>query len=291
MIKFPPKKILVAYDLSDVSRTAWRHAAALAENCGAELDVVYVEPWQAGVDLLPPPALTPAVLRPLRARIRKEVGEGPRIAILQGDAAQSILSMAGRTRPDMIVVGTHGRKGFRRLLLGSTAEAVIRGARVPVLVARGPVREIRSILAPVNFTSYSDYGFSYAAGAGAVLSARVTALHVTGDPIWDGNPRYRLAGLIRRLPPQVLERGRPALAESVGDTVPQILKATRGHDWLVLVAHGKSIIKDAFLGTTIEQVLRRSSIPVLSVPVPSRAHFAVKATAAQDRAATKLTKS
>lgn len=284
MIKFPPKRILVAYDLSDVSRTAWRHAAELADSCGAALDVVYVEPWQSGVDMMPPPSLTPPIVRPLRARIRAAVGEGPRIAILQGDPAQCILGLAGRSRTDFIVVGTHGRKGFKRFLLGSTAEAVVRGAQVPVLVARGPVRPVRSILAPVNFTSYSDYGFSYAAGAAAVLSARVTALHVTEDPIWDGNPRYRLSNLIRRLPPQILKRGRPLAEEAVGEIVPGILKAVKGHDWLVLVAHAKSLIKDAFLGTTVERVLRGSSIPVLSVPAPSRAIFAVKASSRGSRA-------
>lgn len=276
MIRFPPKKILVAYDLSDVSRLAWRHAASLAAECGAALEFVYVEPWQAGVDLMPPPPLAPPAARQLRGLIRSKVGPGHRIAILHGDPAARILELARRHRADLIVVGTHGRKGLRRAMLGSTAEAVIRLSPVPVLAARGKVRPVRAILAPVNFTPYSEYGFAYAASASAVLSARLKVLHVTDDPIWNGNLQFRLSSLIRRLPEKVRKGCRPKAEAVVGDAVKGILTSKKGQDWIVLVSHAKSLVKDAFFGTTLEQVLRGSSIPVLSVPAPSRAHFAVK---------------
>ncbi|MBI5245679.1 MAG: universal stress protein [Elusimicrobia bacterium] len=276
MIQFPPKKILVAYDLSDVSRIAWRHAVALAADCGAELEAVFVQPWGAGVDLMPPPRLTPAEARSLRAKIRAAVGDGPKITILQGDPAGRILSLARLHRPQLIVVGTHGRKGFERAILGSVAETVIRGSSVPVLAARGPVRPVRSILAPVNFTPYSDYGFAYAAAASAVLSAQLTALHATVDPIWEGNPRYRLSNLIHHLPAKLRENCRPTAQEFTGTAVKSILKAQRGHDWIVLVSHEKAPFKEAFFGTTLEQVLRRSPVPVLSVPALESAHFALR---------------
>lgn len=276
MIRFPPKKILVAYDLSDVSRMAWRHAAALAASCGASLEAVYVEPWQIGVELMPPPALTPADVKALRARIRAVVGEGSRVTILHGDPAQRILGLVRLRRPDLIVVGTHARGGLKRVVLGSVAETVIRGSTVPVLAARGRVRPIRSILAPVNFTPYSEYGFAYAAAASAGLSARLKVLHVTDDPIWSGNLQYRLSTLINRLPAAVLKNCRPTTESAVGKAVTGILEARRGQDWIVLVTHGKSLIKDAFIGTTLEQVLRRSSIPVLSVPAPRRSIFALR---------------
>ena len=138
-----------------------------------------------------------------------------------------------------------------------------------------PLRAIRAVLAPVNFTPYSDYGFSYAAAAAAALSAGLTALHVTGDPIWDGVPRYQLSDLIRRLPPEVRKNCRPTAQEFSGEAVKGILKARKGHDWIVLVARRKSLINDALLGTTVERVLKHSPIPVLSVPAPGRAPFAL----------------
>lgn len=278
MIRFPPKRILVAYDLSDVSRMAWRHAAALAKSCGAALEVVYVEPWLGGVDLMPPTALTPAGVEELRSAIQAKVGEGVKVTILHGDPAQRILALARqpRHRPDLLVVGTHGRSGLKRAVLGSTAEAVIRSSPVPVLAARGEPREVRAILAPVNFTSYAEYGLAYAAAAAAVLSARLKVLHVTDDPVWSGNLQFRLSRLLHRLPAEVLKGCRAETETAVGDAVKGILKAKRGQDWVVLVAHGKSLLKDAFFGTTLEQVLRSSSIPVLSVPVPHRRLHALR---------------
>ena len=276
MINFLPKTIMVAYDLSDSARTAWRHAAALAARSGAALEAVYVNPWEPSLG--PPPEAIPSEVRALRAQIRAVVGKGPKITILQGDPARRVLGLANRRRPDLLVVGTHGRKGLKRALLGSVAEAVVRSAEIPVLVARGPAVPVRSILAPVNFTSYSDYGFACAAAAAAALSARLTALYVTGDPIWDGNPRFRLSNLIHRLPASIREGCRPMAQEAVGDIVKGILASSKGHDWIVLVAHDKSLIKDALFGTTLEQVLRRSPIPVLSVPAaqsPARKRSAV----------------
>jgi nucleotide-binding universal stress UspA family protein len=268
MIRFPPKTILVAYDPSDDSRTAWRHAVEFAAACGAALEAVYVAPWQRGDDLMPQPDLTPVQAARLRDKIRAAIGEGTKITILQGDPAASILSCAKRHGAELIVVGTHGRTGLKRALLGSVAEAVIRGAAVPVLAARGRPRAIGSILAPVNFTSYSDYGFAYAAAASAALSARLTILHVTDDPIWDGNPEFRISGLLHHLPDEIRRKCRATMASAVGGAVKGILKMKKDHDWIVLIAHEKSLIKDMFFGTTLEQVLRRSSVPVLSVPAP-----------------------
>jgi nucleotide-binding universal stress UspA family protein len=271
MIRFPPKKILVAYDLSDASRTAWRHAAALAAECAADLEVVYVEPWQVGVDLMPPPGLTPDGVRELRALIREHIGEGPKITIRHGDPARCVLSLARQHHPDLIVVGTRARRALGRALLGSTAEAVIRSATVPVLTARGRAGTVRSILAPVNFTPYSDYGLKYAAAVSAVLGARLKVLHVTDDPIWSGNLEHRLSALIERLPEVVRRSSRPYAEAAVGPVVAGIRAACKGQDWIVLVSHEKSLIKDVFFGTTLEQVLHSSSIPVLSVPAPRAA--------------------
>ncbi len=276
MIIFPPKKILVAYDVADASHTAWRHASALAAKCGATLDVVYVVPWEINDVSMPPSGLTAADIRGLRAKIRAVVGPDSKITIVEGDPAVRILGLARLRRWDLIVVGTHARKGVMRFMLGSVAEAVVRASAVPVLIARGAVRPIRSILAPIKFTAYAEYGFAYAAAAAAVLSARLTALHVTEDPIWNGDPRLWITKLLKRLPAEVLKEARPTVKETSGGVVSGILKSRRGHDWIVLVAHGKSLIKDAFLGTTLERVLRGSSIPVLSVPAVGSMPFVLR---------------
>lgn len=279
MSRFPPRRILVAFDLSDASRVAWRHAAALAARCSAELEAVYVEPWEVGVDLLPPPGLDSRRIRELRAKIRTVVRADAKITVLQGDPAMRVLELAGRRRADLVVVGTHGRKGLKRALLGSVAEAVVRGARVPVLVARGPVRPVRSILAPVNFARYSETGFAYAAAVSAALAARMTALHVTDDPIWSGNPSFRLRHMVSRLAPEVRAGCRPEVRSVLGEAVEGILKAATGHDWIVLVSHEKRPVLDALFGTTFERVLRDSRVPVVALPAPCRSSFALRSEA------------
>src|SRR5574340_907295 len=66
--------------------------------------------------------------------------------VLHGDPAETILAQASRTRANLIVVGTEGRRGVQRLLLGSVAESVIRGANCPVLVVRNGRRNQRLAL-------------------------------------------------------------------------------------------------------------------------------------------------
>jgi universal stress protein A len=141
------KRILHASDFSKASQPAFRLARQLARTLKAELIVFnaaetvipalgagegYVSPtvvrdvWeagrrtaQAGVDALVKTA------RADRIRVRGAVSEGP--------AAHAIVSAARRYRIHMIVVGTHGRSGVRRLLIGSVAERVVRTAPCPVL--------------------------------------------------------------------------------------------------------------------------------------------------------------
>ena len=267
MIRFQPRKILVPFDFSAPSRLAWRHAVALAGRFGAELEFVYVEPWKMSAELMPVSRLTPAWARRLRARIRAMVGEGMKITVVEGDPAERILHLAKTRRPDLIVMGTHGRSGLSRVLLGSVAEEVMRSSPAPVLAARGPARIARAILAPVHFTSYSDHGFAYAAHAAGALGARLTALHVNVDPIWGGNPLFHLTRMINALPPSLKARCAP-LVEIAGDATAGILKAAAKHDLIVLVAHEKPVLEGVLFGTTAERVLRRSKKPVLVLPPP-----------------------
>src|SRR5687767_10538461 len=106
------KRILHASDFSKASKPAFRLARELARTFRAELIVFNA------ADTVKP-------ARADRIRARGAVGEGP--------AAPAIVSAARRYRAHMIVVGTHGRSGVRRLLIGSVAERVVRTAPCPVL--------------------------------------------------------------------------------------------------------------------------------------------------------------
>ena len=269
MNHFPPKKILVPFDLSTLSETAWPQAVAFARRFKSDLEVVYVQEWPSTeLVSLPPPELSAETKRVLSKQIRATVGTAPKITFIAGNPVRDILRLARIHRTDLIFMGTHGRTGLTRALLGSVTEAVARQSPVPVMAVRGRGAPIRSVLAPVNFTDYSYYGFTHAAALAAGLGARLTALHVHVDPIWNGNPQHKLAQLIEQLPSGIRENCQPLLETGESDAMRGILKAGARHDLIVLVAHEKAPVKEMILGTTAERVLRHSPASVLVVPAP-----------------------
>jgi len=139
----PIRKILHPTDLSDLSRSAFDFACALARDYGAELHILHVAelPLLTSMDgvLVPTPVdeaeSARARLEDLRP-LDSEVTCSPRL--VEGVPAEEILTLARDLPADMIVMGTHGRGGFSRTLMGSVAEAVTRKAPCPVLIARSP---------------------------------------------------------------------------------------------------------------------------------------------------------
>jgi nucleotide-binding universal stress UspA family protein len=120
----PVKEVLVATDFSDEADGALRFGAAYARATGARLHVFHV--------------LSSAEVEVARllADATAEVGAGVAVTVASayGDPGTEILRYAGAHAIDLIVVGTHGRTGFSRVILGSVADRVLRGARCPVLV-------------------------------------------------------------------------------------------------------------------------------------------------------------
>lgn len=268
MDRFSPRTVLVAFDGTAVSRRAWKHAVALARRFDAALEVVRVEPVPPATNAPPPPPMSPARARAIRAETERFVGAETKIRVLEGDPATCILAAARAARAGLVVTGTHGRHGAARLVLGSVAEDAMRGATVPVLAARGPARPIRSILAPVNFETYSREGLECAAALAEKLGATLTALFVSADPIWDANPKARLRRMLADLPEAVRARCEARVLVS-GDPAEGIARASVAHDLIVLVEHDRAPVRHFFFGNTVERVLRRVGKPVLAVPALS----------------------
>jgi universal stress protein A len=145
------KRILVPVDFSDASQKALEHAAELARAFGATIDILHV--WEAP-RYLPPelviagpsPQQTLAELSRARAEteLKELVQNAGAVASLigqvrneEGIPAAKIVEVAA-TGYDLIVMGSHGRTGFRHLLLGSVAERVVRHAKTSVLSVRVP---------------------------------------------------------------------------------------------------------------------------------------------------------
>jgi len=145
------KRMLIATDGSDPSRKAIKHGMTLAEALQVPVTAVFV------IDTRGLPGTHPAVpvteapfyqslLEELTKMGESAVGEvaaegalhGVPVEhrVLEGTPAASILDAAEKCGADLIVMGTHGRTGFARMVLGSTAQQVCHGAKVPVLLVR-----------------------------------------------------------------------------------------------------------------------------------------------------------
>jgi nucleotide-binding universal stress UspA family protein len=136
--------LCVAVDLSELSREALDQAADLARALGADLTVAHVvaPPPPVAADLLVAPGGVAgeaareeeATLEAWRAVAEARAGRPVRGRLLAGDPARELVRLAREEGSDLIVMGTHGRTGLRRALLGSVAAAVVREAPCAVLV-------------------------------------------------------------------------------------------------------------------------------------------------------------
>jgi len=142
------KTILVPVDFSEHSKRALESAKTIADKFGASLHLLTVIPDPF---VLPNPGswyvpLPPNYISGLRQDAEAHLGElvtadertrfHAELAVALGDPRDEILDYAKRLSIDLIVMGTHGRGGVARAVLGSVAEKVVRGAGCPVLVVR-----------------------------------------------------------------------------------------------------------------------------------------------------------
>jgi len=129
------RKILYPTDFSTYSNQAYFHAVALAENHGASLSIIYV--YVPGAD-----GTSPGERRHWREQLEQIRPANPAIPVhhvlLEGDPATEVVRYAADAAIDLIVMGTHGRSGLERLLVGSVTERVMREAPCSVMAVKLP---------------------------------------------------------------------------------------------------------------------------------------------------------
>jgi nucleotide-binding universal stress UspA family protein len=148
------KRILIAYDFSEYSSAALDYAAHLASEWAAKLYIVHVdELLDARISAFPPvngPGVYESSWDKRRRHVKSQLARVlPHEASVTyehhcfvGAPADEILAFAERARIDLIVIGSHGRTGLSRLLMGSVAEQVMRGSKCPVLIIKPHRKQI-----------------------------------------------------------------------------------------------------------------------------------------------------
>src|ERR1700726_3662251 len=184
------KLILCPFDFSAFSVRAYHHALSLAEHYQAKLVAQHVvELWRhpsasfaasAGLYEEFEQALRESGSKQLQEFVKNHTHDEiqPELVVQEGVAADSILSFAQAQKTDVIVMGTHGRRGFDRLMLGSVTDRVMRRAPCPVLAVGKPsheslavdeeqhhARHLSRILFCTDFSDNSERALKYAISA------------------------------------------------------------------------------------------------------------------------------
>jgi nucleotide-binding universal stress UspA family protein len=151
------RRILYPTDFSSYSNQAYFHAVALAENHEASLTILFVHSPGFGTPEVHDDASEKDYWRRQLEQIRPVDPQIPvHHVFLEGESADEIVRYAFDAHMDLIVMGTHGRTGLERLLMGSVAEKVMRDAPCSVLVVKLPKgipieepERLEAVLAPV----------------------------------------------------------------------------------------------------------------------------------------------
>ena len=277
-------RILAAVDFSKPSRGAFEYALALSQQHGAELVVVQAVPTNQAF------GQHARKRRALTATLRRRADDA-NVAftdrVQHGDPAKIILLHARSLRPDVIVVGSHQRRGIDRFGIGSVAERIAAKATMPVLVIpwRGSAAAIRPfshVAVAVDFSTASDHAIERALAVANSPADRVTLLHVVPG-ISAGAPRHLHRYGIAEYQNQLIRDGQrrlqllvsalrtPAAIHTrvlVGDTVAEIGRVidSIGADLLVVGASTGGVLSRALFGSTAARLLRVSRVPLLAVP-------------------------
>lgn len=289
------KDILVARDFSSVSNRALRHGLALAARTGARLHILHAEVLHDHSEGEERPAPAQG-LDDLRTAL-KETGDLSAealdavsvVEVVRRDVAPApaILRYAADEEVDLLVMGTHGRRGPSRVLLGSVAEEVVRRARQPVLTVRGeegpsaPPETLARILVPVDFSDYSRKALRHAREWASLYGARIDVLHVIEETL---HPAFYVGGVrsIYDAEPNIEDKVRRKLEEFVGqngaDQTPRVhvmpgsaasaiseFVEEQGIDLVCMSTHGRTGMERFFLGSVAEKVVRHVRCPVLTV--------------------------
>jgi nucleotide-binding universal stress UspA family protein len=297
------RRILCPTDFSDGSRHALDYARVIAQWCGATITLFHaravppVIAYPTGVPLMPSELNTrddrSEILAAMSQFAATEAGRDVRVEfqIAEGHAVAEILAAAATAGSDLIVMGTHGRSGFDRFVLGSVTEKVLRKATCPVLtvpprVADAPTLPKR-IVCGVDFSDSSMEALKLALSLAQEANARVTILHVIELP--PGLPSekrdfvlpaprllqdYLAAAeqdsweLLKAAVPETMRAGGNVDAVvSVGKPYREILRvaATPPADLIVMGVQGRGAADLLFFGSTAQNVVRQATCPVLTL--------------------------
>jgi nucleotide-binding universal stress UspA family protein len=294
MDNFGYERILVPTDMSDFAQQAIQYAGLLHEHLGSQITLLYTDETYFPTDVLEIPLgyyleQAPETKAKLQEKLREFANEqlpGVQVEtlVVQDSPARAIVHTAREMKANLVVMGTHGRRGWRRALLGSVTETVLHEIDRPVLTVTPGILSadvkpaIRRVICPVNFTYIARESLQHASTMAEAFGAELVVVYVAEDiqppllpevesafslwvdPAVRGRAQYKLS---------VVEDGNPA--ERVLDVAME-LEA----DLIVLGAQHKFFSDATVIGTTTQRITRFARCPVLTVVRRARTEIDVE---------------
>jgi nucleotide-binding universal stress UspA family protein len=284
------KKILCPVDFFPASDMAVDYATGLALNYDAKIHLLHVV--MPGV---PPayeyPVNSGEIVKSMEDAAAKEIdnivtrvkaaGVAVESEVRVGDVHDEIKRAIDVVKPNLVVLGTHGRRGVERWFMGSTTERLLRHSPVPLLTisgnngaAAGEPR-FKRILVTTDFSEGTADALAYAFAMAQENDSRVTLLHVLHDVAADLSGKYRepltkgiQSELEELVPPEAKDWCDVVTKVETGMPYRIILRTLEDEkvDLLVMNIHGKGMLDRALLGSTAERVVRAARCPVMLIP-------------------------
>ena len=291
-MRIQPKTILSAIDFSTFTDTIFSYSVALCKKYDATLILVHVttdlnrllEHNETALDV---EALQEANTRFAQERLEERVKDLPvenEIIIRQGTPADIVSRLASEQQADMVIAATHGKAGFKRLLLGSVTEKLIKTLHCPLLVLPAQERDfkppavtemkLKKILVGCDFSPDSQLALDYGLSLAQEFQAVLCLSHVIKPSLYK-NERKGIKQLHDRLEKKldgmIPETCRDwCTAKSVlldGEPYIALMDYAREHevDMIVLGIRGHTLWEKLLVGSTTDRLIRHSPIPVLAV--------------------------
>ncbi len=281
-------RILVAVDGSEPANAAFDHALDVAADCDAEVRALYVADTNRDSvttvgtnvrDALEAEGEDVIEGARERAAVRDVDFEGE---VVQGEPGESILEAADVRDADLVAMGTSGKGGIRRFLLGSVAEHVVRRADVPVLTVRAD-EEVRveypydSILVPTDGSEHASRAMERAVDLArrhdatlhvlSVVDVMAVGVDVRADLMID-QLEERAHEAVEDAGAEAGEAGVDVVTDTIVGSIPREIRSYAEDEEIDLLAmgtHGRRGVDRVLLGSVTERVLRTSPAPVLTV--------------------------
>jgi nucleotide-binding universal stress UspA family protein len=275
------ERILVPTEMNEFSRIPLRYALLFNKQLGSRLTLLHAKElsWLAdqhplGYYLENEREEKVELESRLTAFARLTTPDAARVSTLLADdsAAHAIVEAARSLRADLIIMGTHGRHGWSRLLMGSVAERVLRESDVPVLTIRPELltsrnaAQVRTILCPMNFSEVARTALEEASAVAEAFDAELVVLHVAEKEDMPSKLSSVEEEFSIWVDPLIRPQTRYKRIVAHGNAAELVLEtADRGADLLVIGGQHQRFSSASVIGTTTERITRFSKQPVITV--------------------------